>query len=51
MDERERAELGTPNDPTAGGPAVESHPDRDEKPEIGTPESGPEAQRPKDPNA
>jgi hypothetical protein len=51
MDEQDRPELGTPNDPTAGGPAVESHPERDEAPEIGTPASRPEAQRPKDPNA
>jgi hypothetical protein len=51
MDEKDRPELGTPNDPTAGDSAAESHPDRAETPEIGTPDSGPEAGQPKDPNA
>ena len=52
--EREQPEMGTPNDPTVGGPEVESHPDRAVESELGRPENGaeePEAGRPKDPNA
>jgi hypothetical protein len=51
--ESERPEMGTPNDPTVGGPDVESHPDRVVESEMGRPNvpEEPEAGHPKDPNA
>lgn len=54
MTELERPEMGTPNDPTAGGPDVDVHTHIGEDPEMDRPARGtddPEVKRPKDPNA